>query len=87
MPRKIPIAVPIDQLPHTNGKPMASAKEAAATQRNSCTISLMWASRQRAMVPGTKMNNKGTMSGANTRLKYGGPTESLPKFKASMMSG
>ena len=35
MPKKTPSAVPMDQGPQTNGKPMANSKDAAPTQRNS----------------------------------------------------
>ena len=42
---------------------------------------------QRAYEPSTMKNNTGSMMGANTELKYGGPTDSLPRLSASTISG
>src|ERR1035437_8575771 len=35
----------------------------------------------------TMKNSAGTMIGTNTELKYGGPTDSLPRFSASTIKG
>ena len=87
MPRKTPNMVPADQLPSTKGSTMANNNAAPPTKRKRQNTSLIRASRQCATVPGTSTNSSGTMRGANTRLKYGGPTDNLPMFKASMISG
>src|SRR4030095_6986177 len=42
---------------------------------------------QRAIGPMPIKNIAGAISGTNTRLKYGGPTESFPIPSASTMSG
>src|SRR5207237_189271 len=42
---------------------------------------------QRAIGPTPIRNIAGAISGTNTVLKYGGPTESLPRFSASTNSG
>jgi hypothetical protein len=52
--------------------------ERTAAQRATC---------QGTTVPGTMARSSGTIRGTNTRSKYGGPTDSLPRFSASMISG
>ena len=86
-PKKIPSMAPKDQPPNTNGSPTANTTAARPEKRKVCAISDTLASRQRAIVPGTIKNTVGTNSGANTALKYGGPTDSLPIFNASMIKG
>ena len=65
-------------LANSSAKAPGTSTARHAAQRATC---------QGTTVPGTMASSSGTMSGTNTRSKYGGPTESLPKFSASMISG
>ncbi len=65
-------------LANSSAKAPGTSTARNAPQRATC---------QGTTVPGTMASSSGTMSGTNTRSKYGGPTDNLPKFSASMMSG
>ena len=61
--------VPADQAPYANGARHPSNKASRPTQRNSCTSSDSLASRQRATVPGIRMNSSGTISGPHRKTR------------------
>src|SRR5271169_2191343 len=74
-------------LPNTKGRNNAITTLAANAQRTRCHMSGTLACFQRAIGPMPISSTMGTISGTNTVLKYGGPTESLPMPSASMNSG
>ena len=65
-------------LANKSAKAPGTKTERTAAQRATC---------QGTTVPGTIASKSGTISGTNTRSKYGGPTDNLPRFSASMMRG
>ena len=79
----------VSQVPRSLKIKIAAAASTAAKagQRIWRPNSLPLDSRQCAMPPGTMRKTTGTIKGTNTALKYGAPTESLPKLRASMISG
>src|SRR5215471_2028747 len=75
------------QPPMTNGKTTAIIKLIANAHFKRTASSGSLARFQRAIGPTPIRNIAGAISGTNTVLKYGGPTESLPRLSASINSG
>ena len=73
--------------PITNGSRIAVSRLNPKAQRKRTARSGNFACFQRAMGPTPIKNIAGAISGTNTVLKYGGPTESLPRFRASTNNG
>src|ERR1041385_6058701 len=74
-------------LPRTNGSRIAEITLTIKAQRNRTAISGRLAFFQRAIGPTPIKNIAGAIKGTKTLLKYGGPTDSLPRPNASMISG
>src|ERR1044072_2029323 len=75
------------QPPLTNGSATALTTLITNAQRNRFASSGRLAFFQRATGPSPIKNIAGAINGTNTRLKYGGPTESLPMPSASTING
>src|SRR5450830_1212515 len=80
-------ATKADQGPASSGALQPSNTERMATGRSFFVSSATLSFFQRAYEPSTIKNNTGSMMGANTELKYGGPTDNLPRLSASTISG
>src|SRR5258707_9635286 len=73
--------------PITNGKRTAVTRLSTKANRKRVASSGIFACFQRAIGPTPIRNAAGAIRGTNTLLKYGGPTESLPRLRASTNSG
>ena len=69
------------------GSRPATNNAANAGQRKARTTSAMRVSRQRKRGATPSSSSTGTIKGTKTALKYGGPTETLPRSNASSTSG
>ena len=66
---------------------IAATETPSPGTRSSCNQRRVVSSRQRESGPTAINGITSAISGTNTALKYGGPTEYLPRENASMMSG
>src|ERR1044072_9033282 len=71
----------------TKGSATAVTTLITNAQRSRCASSGRLAFFQRANGPSPIKNIAGAINGTNTRLKYGGPTDSLPMPSASTING
>src|SRR6266849_3948218 len=75
------------QRPIAKGSASPAARLAAKAQRRRVARSGRLAFFQRASGPIPIKNKAGAMTRTNTISKYGGPTEYLPRFSASIVKG
>src|SRR5258706_7525749 len=73
--------------PMTNGNATAVTRLSTKANRKRTASTGIFACSQRAIGPTPIKNAAGAIKGTKTLLKYGGPTESLPRFNASTKSG
>src|SRR5439155_25164442 len=73
--------------PITKGKSAAVTRLSTKASRKRTASSGIFACFQRAIGPTPIRNAAGAISGTNTLLKYGGPTESFRRLSASTNSG
>ena len=84
---KNPSAVKMVNSPMMRGIKIAAMNATSAATHKRFNKTVMLVLFQFAQGPTANKNRAGIIIGTNTALKYGGPTEILPRFNASMSKG